>query len=183
MDSDPRRMLWPLARAAVAIVAVVILLTVVDRSGTSSRDTTAKPAPAAKAAARPLCADIPDLVSLSLQRLLPPGVGTGSSAHDGGVNVSNAVIVTQRSSVQGMARQLCGLPLLPANQQACLASPGDWEQFLFVAADGEYWVVWTGTGGCMAVSGIGNQTRTAVPDKELWPTVMADLRSGHELGA
>jgi hypothetical protein len=201
MDSDQRRMLWSLARAAVAIIAVVLLLTVIDRSGTSAKDTPSNPAPASspapslseatravqiaaeKAASQPLCKEIPDLASLSLQSLLPPGVGTGSSAHDGGVNVTNAVIVTEPSSVQGMARQLCALPLLPVNPQACLASPGNWLQLLFVAADGEYWVVWTDTGGCMQVSGIGDQTRTAVPDKKLWPTVTADLRSGHELGA
>jgi hypothetical protein len=193
MGSDLRQRIFLVARVAAALIAVGYVLTIAARAGgghQSAAVPTASPAPASptQAVATPtgvmpapvspktLCQAVPSLVQLSVQALYLP-------LRDGGVNVSNSVTVTGTAVVHALARQLCALPPAPADPAACAASTGHWTQFIFSAADAAYWTVWADTGGCMTVLGVGNQARTAAPDRRLWSTVLADVRQGHRLGS
>jgi hypothetical protein len=193
MGSELRQRSLLILRVVAVLTGVAILLVLAPRVGghkdavakkavpsssaapAASKATASATAPAVQVAAgQTLCQAVPSLVSFSAQSLKPPG-------RNGGVNVSNADIVTKPAQVQALARQFCALPALSADPKACFASLGNWLQFIFSAADGRYWTVWIYSGGCMDVVGAGGQTRTAMPDSRLWPTVLADLRGARPL--
>jgi hypothetical protein len=198
MDSELRQRGFLAVRVVAVLLSVAVLLLLATRSG-GQKDTvaskttpapnathatakaTAKAAPVATpravqvTAGQTLCQAVPRLDTLSLQTLNPP-------APSGAINISNAVIVTKLPAVEAIARQLCALPPLGANPKFCLASRGvTWLQLIFGNVTGGHWTVWTINGGCMQVIGVGNQTLTAVPDKRLWPTALADLSVGRPL--
>jgi hypothetical protein len=193
MSSELRQRIFLFARVAAGLLAVVFLFTVVDRAGGAHKSTAVPTPSATHAVATPtnavptstlpaavpattLCQAVPTLVQFAVQTLYLP-------LPDHGINVSNSVIVNQPAPTQALARQLCALPPEPARSASCAAPAGHWTQFIFAAASNEYWTVWADSGGCMAVLGVGTQTRTATPDKRLWATVVADVRHGVPLGS
>jgi hypothetical protein len=195
MDSELRQRSLLVVRVVAVLLGVTVLLLLATRSGSGQKDTaaskatpapsathaTAKAAPIATTkavqvpAGQTLCQAVPDLDMVSLQVLNPP-------APSGAINISNAVIVTKLPAVEAIARQLCALPPLGANPKSCFARLGmTWLQLIFGTAAGSHWTVWTIDSGCMEVIGVGNQTLTAMPDKQLWPTAFADLSVGRPL--
>lgn len=188
MGSDLRQRMFLFARVALGVIAVGYLLTLAARTGGGHKSTavpTASPTHAvatptgaipAPVPARTLCQAVPSLVQFSAQALY-------RSRPDGGVNVSNSVMVNEPAAARTLARQLCALPPEPADRASCAATAGHWTEFIFAAASSEYWTVWADTGGCMTVLGVGTETRTAAGDKRLWPSVVADMRDGVPLGS
>lgn len=188
MGPDLRHRISLLARIGAGLLAVAYLLVLSSRGGSGHRST-AVPTPSPKRAvatptavlpapppARTLCQAVPALVQFSVQTLYLP-------LPDGGVNVSNSVTVNEPAAARTLARQLCGLPPEPGNPASCASPAGHWTQFIFGSASNAYWAVWVDSAGCMAVLGAGTRTRTALPDKRLWPTVVADLHDGVPLGS